>query len=121
MADGRAAVLAHPISELQFNPPADATQIEAEVGVVAAAYAPGTAVATDGVNVEIFEVRPNGLRRVLYRPDLDPAGVAADRGPQAIRLEQAGPFSGPVIFRITPGPHGNYTNDWAYWSRIAIH
>ena len=121
LADGRDAVLAHPISELQFNPPAGATQIEAEVGVVAAAYAPGAAVATDGVGVEIFELRPNGLRRVLYCRDLDPARVAADRGPQTIRLEAAGPFSGPVIFRITPGEHGNYNNDWAYWSRIAIH
>ena len=73
------------------------------------------------MGVEIYELRPNGLRRVLYRRDLDPAGVAADRGPQSIRLEQAGPFAGPVVFRITPGPHGNYNNDWAYWSRIAIH
>jgi len=121
MADGRAAVLAHPISELQFNPPAGATQIEAEVGVVAAAYAPGVALATNGVSVEIYEIQPNGLRRVLYRRDLNPARVAADRGPQAIRLEQAGPFAGPVIFRITPGPRGTYNNDWAYWSRIAIH
>jgi hypothetical protein len=121
LADGRDAVLAHPISELQFNPPAGATQIDAEVGIVAAAYAPGAAVATDGVGVEIFELLPNGLRRVLYRRDLDPAQVPADRGPQTIRLDQAGPFAGPVIFRITPGPQRNYNNDWAYWSRIAIH
>jgi hypothetical protein len=121
LADDRPAVLAHPTSELEFLAPAGATQIEAEVGLAAAAYAPGAAATTDGIGVEIFEQLPNGLRRVLYRRDLDPARNPGDRGPQSIRLESAGPFTGPVIFRITPGPHGNYTNDWAYWSGISIH
>jgi hypothetical protein len=114
-------VLAHPVSEVQFNAPAGATQIEAVVGLVAAAYAADGAAVTDGISVEIYEQQPMGIRRVLYQRDLDPVRHPDDRGPQSIHLEHAGPFSGPVIFRLTAGPRGNYTNDWAYWGRISIH
>ncbi len=119
--DAHRVIFAHPVSELYFVPPAGAKRIDAEVGIVDAAYAAGGTGITDGVSVEIFELRPNGLRRMLYRRDLNPAKVADDRGPQAIRLDEAGPFTGTVVFRITPGPRNNFENDWAYWGRIAIH
>ncbi len=120
-ADGRVAILAHPISELQFTAPPGATQIEAVVGLVSAAYAPGGPAITDGITVEIIEEQPQGARRMIYQRDLDPVQHPADRGPQSIHLAHAGPFAGPVIFRITAGPRGNFTNDWAYWERISIH
>ncbi len=120
LSDGRATVMANATSELEFIPPAGATQIEAEMGLVDASYAKGGADGTDGISVEIYELQPNGLRHMLYHRDLDPAHNPADRGPQAISLRQEGPFTSRLIFRITPGLHGNYTNDWAYWSRITI-
>ena len=91
------------------------------MGLVDASYAKGGADGTDGISVEIYELRPNGLRHMLYHRDPDPAHNPADRGPQAISLRQEGPYTSRLIFRITPGLHGNYTNDWAYWSRITIH
>jgi hypothetical protein len=121
MADGRSVIMAHPVSELQFTSPPGATQIEAVFGLMAAAYAPDDTSVTDGISVEIVEQRPNGDHRMLFHRDLDPARHPDDRGPQTIRLENAGPFSGPVTFRITAGPSGNYTKDWAYWERISIH
>lgn len=117
---GRKVILAHPDSELSFTPPPGATRITAEVGINAAAYAPDATATTDGVRVTIFELRADGLRRVLYQRDLDPAKVPADRGPQAIVIDGAGPFTGPVVFKISPGEKNNFVNDWAYWGRIEI-
>ena len=118
--EGQPAILAHPVSELYFTPPAKADRIEVEFGIAAAAYAsPGGAI-TDGVGVEIIEQRPDGLRRVLYQCDLDPVHRSVDRGPQRAKIEGRGPFSGQLIFRMNPGPNGNFINDWVFWRRIVI-
>lgn len=117
---GRKVIFAHPDSEISFTPPPGATRITAEVGINAAAYAPDATAATDGVRVTIFELRPDGLRRVLYQRDLDPAKVLGDRGPQAIVIHEAGSFTGSVVFKISPGEKNNLVNDWAYWGRIEI-
>lgn len=116
----RKVILAHPDSEISFTPPPGATRITAEVGLNPAAYAPDATAVTDGVSVTIFELRADGLRRVLYQRDLDPAKVPGDRGPQPITLDAAGPFTGKVVFRISPGEMNNLVNDWAYWGRIEI-
>lgn len=117
---GHKVILAHPDSELSFVPPAGATRITAEVGIAAGAYAPDATAVTDGVSVEIFELRANGLRRVLYRRELNPVKEQGDRGPQPIALDAAGPFNGTIVFKITPGPQNILVNDWAYWGRIEI-
>lgn len=115
--DGRPVVHAHAPSEVEFAPPAGARVIRATFGLPDAAWSGGPAV-TDGIGVEIFERLPNGQHRTLYRRTLDPARIAADRGPQTVTLDAAGPFAGHVLFRFTTGEQGNTTNDWAYWSRI---
>jgi hypothetical protein len=117
---GRPVLLAHAVSELQFSPPAGASRIAAVVGLLDEAYAPGGPAVTDGIGVEIYEQRPDGLRRLLYRRELDPLHEPNDRGPQNIRLDEAGPFAGRLVFKITPGPRNNFVNDWAYWGRIEI-
>ncbi|MBI2813971.1 MAG: glycosyltransferase family 39 protein [Opitutae bacterium] len=117
---GRKVILAHSDSEISFTPPPGATHITAEVGINPAAYAPDATAVTDGVSVTIFELRADGLRRVLYQRDLDPVKAPGDRGPQQISLDGAGPFTGPVVFKISPGPANNLVNDWAYWGRIEI-
>lgn len=118
-ADGRPVLSAHAPSELQFSPPRGATRITAEFGLPDAAYSGGAAV-SDGVGVEIFERLPNGFRRTLHRRNLDPVHQPADRGPQRIELPDAGPFTGTVVFRFTPGLQDNVVNDWAYWRLITI-
>jgi hypothetical protein len=116
----RPIINAHPDSELSFTPPPGATRIRAEFGLAEAAYRPGAPAVTDGVTVEILEVLPNGFRRLLFRRNLNPATVPGDRGLQGITLDPAGPFSGTLVFKITPGPNNNYVNDWAHWGRIEI-
>ena len=117
---GRPVLFAHPISELFFTPAAGATAIEATFGIVDAAFDPNAAAVTDGVGFEIYEIRADGLRRDIYRRDLNPAQVPADRGPQTIHLTALGPFTGQLVFRTNPGPNNNLVNDWAYWGSIRL-
>jgi hypothetical protein len=118
---GRKVIFAHPISELYFVPPEGSTHIDAEVGILDGAFAPTNDAPTDGVSIEIFELQPQGLRRILFRSDLDPAHVPNDRGLQYIHLDTGKPLTGFIVFRLTPGPHDNMNSDWAYWGQIKIH
>lgn len=117
--DGRPVLHAHAPSELEFVPPTGARSIHAEFGLPDKAWDGGPAV-TDGIGVEVFERLPNGQQRALFRRTLDPARSTADRGRQTLRLEDAGPFTGVLVFRFTTGAMENTTNDWAYWGRIEI-
>lgn len=116
---GQPLLNAHAPSELHFVPPAGARRIIAEFGLPAGAYTGGTSV-TDGIGVEIFELGADNAYRSLFRRMIDPRNVAADRGTQRVELPDAGPFTGTLVFRFTPGPQNQITNDWAYWSAIEI-
>ena len=117
----QAVLFSHPASELFFPAPPRATRIDAVFGLADGAFAESNQAMTDGVTVEVVEVQTTGLRRVLFRRDLDPARTPTDRGPQSVRLDGAGPLTGTLIFKITPGPKNNFNSDWAYWARIEIH
>ena len=117
---GRTVLFAHPISELKFTPPAGAKTISCEFGLVDAAYSKPGGDVTDGVGFSVYELRPDGLRREIFHRELNPAQVPADRGPQPIHLNDAGPFTGSIILKTTPGPKNNFVNDWAYWAAISI-
>lgn len=116
---GQPVLHAHAPSELEFSPPAGARAIRATYGLPDAAWNGGPSV-TDGIGIEIFERLPNGQRRMLFRRSLDPAHAPGDRGPQSLQLDDAGPFTGSLVFRFTTGRAGNPTNDWAYWRGIEI-
>lgn len=118
---GQTILISHPASELFFSAPPGAKRIDAVFGVTDGAFAASNQAATDGVTIEVVEVQANGLRRVLFRRDLDPARTPTDRGPQAISLAEKSPLTGTLIFKITPGPKNNFNSDWAYWARIEIH
>jgi hypothetical protein len=117
---GRPILNAHAPSELVFRPPAGARHLRAEAGLPDGAFAPGRDAITDGITIEIIATSPGGPGQQLYYRRLDPAQVAADRGPQTIELDLPRPFSGELIFRLGNGPAGNPTNDWAYWHGIEI-
>ena len=116
---GRLILLANAPSEIWLEPPAGATRITAEFGLVPAAYEGGNPV-SDGVGVTIYEIRPEGLRRTLYSRQLDPLHNLADRGFQRIELPSAAPFVGQLLFMVDPGPKNNVAKDWFFWSRIDV-
>ncbi|MBI2513706.1 MAG: glycosyltransferase family 39 protein [Opitutae bacterium] len=118
--DGRRVIFAHAASEIYFQPPPGATRIAAIVGLAPSASAKPPPEASDGVTVEIVELQADGLRRSLWRRELAPATRPSDRGPQEIDFASAVPFSGQLVFRVDPGPAGNFAYDQAYWARIEI-
>ncbi|MEO6995774.1 MAG: hypothetical protein ABI273_19365 [Lacunisphaera sp.] len=118
--DGHTVLFAHPISEVKFIAPPGAKAISFAFGLVDAAYAKPGGDVTDGVEFWVYELRPDGLQREIFHRELNPAQVPADRGPQTVHLNDAGPFTGSIIFKTTPGPKNNFVNDWAYWSAISI-
>ncbi len=117
--DGHPILNSHAPSELYFTAPAGASRIEAVVGLPDGAYLSPTP--TDGVDVVVFERRPDGSQRVLFQRNLDPLHQPADRGPQRITIKLDQAPAGPLVFGIYPGAADNPTCDWAYWQRIAIH
>ena len=119
-AEGRSVINAHAPSEIHFQSPAGARHIQATVGLPAAAHLKPPPLGTDGIGVEVLLETPEGLRQSLYRRELDPSSRPGDRGPQDISLDFPEPLQGRLVFCIDPGPAGNITNDWAYWSRIDI-
>jgi hypothetical protein len=92
--------------------------LTAEFGLVPEAYA--GAAPTDGVGLTILELRPGGIRRVIFRQELDPAARPADRGPQVLTLPAPDRFTAPILIRVDPGPAGNRAKDWFYWARLEV-
>ncbi|HVU16333.1 MAG TPA: hypothetical protein VHD32_05390 [Candidatus Didemnitutus sp.] len=120
IVEGRNVINAHAPSEITVVPPTGAREITAIFGLPAAAYDHSRPAVTDGIDVEILEEQAGGLRRSLWHRHLDPATNPADRGPQTARFESPVTLTGHLIFHFGPGPAGNITNDWAYWSGITV-
>ncbi len=118
--DGQPVLNAHAPSEIYFQPPPGAQLLTARAGLPASSYGKPLPEATDGVVVEIFEQQPGGLRRSLLRRHLMPVTREADRGPQNFTYDNRAPFSGQLVFTMSPGPAGNPAYDQAYWARIEI-
>lgn len=116
--DGRRVIFANALSELYFLPPAGAGRIAAGFGLDPKSYLRPDK--TDGIDVEIIEELPAGLRRVLYRRSLRPATEPNDRAVQTIELDGIGPITGTLVFRLSPGPAGNTSYDWSFWTHIRI-
>ena len=115
--DGESAIFAHPDSDLWLRPPADATQIKWEFGLLARAYE-RTDGKTDGVEFTITGEQADGSSRVVFRRLLDPANRAADRGRQRENIAYR-PMDGEVLhFSTRPNQDTNF--DWAYWARIEV-
>lgn len=116
IAPGR-VVFAHPESEIWVRPPAGATTIRCEFGIVDDAIRqPGGA--TDGVEFLVYAVRSDGSRRQIFRRALKPATEAADRGPITEQFPYSGSGDEELIF--VTRPLLNYSFDWAYWRKIEV-
>ena len=84
---------------------------------------------SDGVDFEIGIADPvqrarrsrgRGERDVVFRRRLRPVAVVADRGTQHFDFEFETESPVRVLFTTEPGPAGDYTFDWAYWSNLEI-
>jgi len=116
--DNRPIFDAHAPCDLVFKLPENAREVAVGFGIVEGAYTgPST---TDGVEFRFELIEPDGKERVLRSIYLDPANQPDDRGTQQAIIALPKDAAGELWCRTLPGPLGNASFDWAYWSRIQI-
>jgi hypothetical protein len=113
--EGQQALFAHPPSTIEFKVDFPATRLSGRFGFTMGAYTPPNA--TDGAEFLVKWIGADGRAVTLFDRLLRPATEAKDRGMQSfdVPLPSGG---GRVILEITPGPKGDISFDWTYWSRV---
>ncbi len=115
---GETTVLScHPNTDLWVRPPAGATEIRWEFGILPGAYQRTNGV-TSGVELLVAREGPGGARQPIFRRLLQPATVPGDRGTQQAVLPCRGPPGDTLVFSTRP--NGNPNFDWAYTVRIEV-
>ncbi len=115
--EGGRVLNTHPDCDLWVPPPATATRIEWEFGILPGAYQ-GTEGRTNGVEFIIDAEQPDGAAREIFRRVLTPAGTATDRGVQTATVPYAPRPGETLVFRTRPNRHPAF--DWAFWRRIDV-
>jgi hypothetical protein len=110
---------AHAPSQLEFKKQAGARWLSGGFGFLAGAYA-NPKDGTDGAIFTIAFVGTDGGRRVLLERAMHPCNEAADRGTQFFRIELPVDVPGKIELNISPGPQGNNSYDWTYWTDIML-
>jgi hypothetical protein len=110
---------AHAPSRLEFKKPAGTRWLSGGIGFLEGAYA-HPLDGTDGAVFTITFVGADGGRRVLLERALRPTSQAADRGTQKFRVELPADVPGKIELAISPGPQGNNSYDWTYWSELML-
>lgn len=113
--DKRRVMIMHAPSEMTFDVPSGADEINGYFGFVPGAYTDGGK--TNGAGFTIVWDGDNGDPIVLFERYLDPVKKLNDRGVQKFHVKL--PESrGRVRLMINPGPHNEYAFDWTGWSGI---
>ncbi len=111
----------HAPSLVRYELPADARILRGNFGLPPGAYAPDNNAPSDGAQFIIRVVDPAGNHQILLDRLLRPAVEPADRPTQtfAVPLPRYVPNS-ILELEITPGPHGNPSSDWTFWSDVTF-
>ena len=103
-------------SQLVYPCPADLATVTFTFGLAdSAAVDPAPGRHSDGIDVQVLLLAPDGQRRQLFQRRLQPMTVPADRGPQTATIQLPPAAAGRLIFELTGGPAGNTDCDWGYW------
>lgn len=113
--DGRLVFIAHTPTEVEIHPLPGQHRVTAQFGMNRECYN-----LSDGVEFEVVQVLPNGVRQTLYHRFLQPRFVSSDRGFQELSVETDAALEGALLFRTLPGPANNDSYDWAFWSAIQL-
>lgn len=110
---------AHAEAELVYSRPADLARVTFTYGLAPGADRDDAGTRrSDGVDVIVEFAPETGAPVELFRRNLDPFAREADRGMQTTRMELPRTGKGRLIFRITPGPSGSNSYDWAGWGKF---
>lgn len=118
--DGRLVFYAHAPSTLTYDLQPGSRRIRGKFGLRAQAYAPGNEHPSDGAEFQVNLLRPDGSRDILFNRLIRPGQIPAERGLQPLNVELPEGATGQVEFIILPGPAGNPSSDWTYWSDLVL-
>ncbi|MDB4385274.1 glycosyltransferase family 39 protein [Opitutaceae bacterium] len=112
---------AHPYMALWFDVETGVKNTEVEFKLAESAYE-GVVFQdqSDGVEMHWIEVLPDGAERTLFYRYLNPRDEPKDRGLQTIQATFEIAAESELELRITAGPNGNASRDWATISRVKI-
>ena len=104
----------HAPSEMVFEVPSGAGEINGAFGFIPGAYSSGGR--TNGAEFVIYW-NGGGEPVILLERFLDPVNRISDRGLQkfSFKLPKS---TGRVSLRVNPGPYGQFAFDWTGWTGI---
>jgi hypothetical protein len=114
---------AHPVTRLVFALPAGAHTLRSSLQMSVDAYRQDLTEteATDGVEVGLFALTPDGGRRSLATRHFDPRHNREDRGNlRPLEFSFTLPEAGEVELFFGPGPAGKDTRDWIQLGPLKI-
>jgi predicted membrane-bound mannosyltransferase len=118
--DGRKEFFAHAPSTLVYRLSPEAAALRGGFGLYAGAFAPDNASPSDGAEF-VVRWRPTvGQEQVLLRRLLRPREEPADRGHHDFRVNFPPHTGGELELTMGPGPAGDSTSDWTYWSDLLL-
>ncbi len=118
--DGRLVFYAHAPSTITYDLQPGARSIRGKFGIRPQAYAPGSEHPSDGAEFQINLLRPDGSRDILFSRLIRPGQIPEERGLQPLNVELPEASVGQLEFIILPGPAGNPSSDWTYWSDLLL-
>lgn len=113
--DRRRVMIMHAPSEMTFDVPSGAGEINGFYGFVPGAYSNGGN--TNGATFSIVWSDDNNQPVVLHERFLDPKNRINDRNLQKfhVKIPQG---RGRLFLRVSPGPFGEFAYDWTGWTGI---
>ncbi len=113
--DSRRVMIMHAPSEMVFDVPSGAGEINGYYGFVEGAYSNGGK--TNGATFSVIWADGNNEPIVLHERFLDPRHKVNDRGLQKFHAKVP-QGRGMVYLQIGPGPFNEFAFDWTGWSGI---
>lgn len=109
----------HAPSRMVYPRPAAMGEVTVAFGIQDSAYLNDTPLKSDGIVVTVEFVDDSTKQTTeLFRRMLSPVGNPADRGTQYACVFLPIGRAGRLVFRQTPGPMSDPTNDWSYWESL---
>jgi len=108
----------HPTSLMEFSIDRPVTSLHASFGIMPGAYKGPEG--TQGVEFIVEWENSDGHRERLYSKFLDPMRRSDDRPMQSLSIELGSRRGGKLLLRTEPGPSGNRSYCWSYWTDVKI-
>jgi hypothetical protein len=111
--------MAHAPASVTYSCPAELRAVTIGFGLDPASYwGENHSQRTDGIDVVVELVEPDGKTTELFQRTLDPFRVEADRGLQKARIVLPG-RAGRLTVRLSPGRYASSSFDWSYLTNFS--